>query len=57
MTQWQKSTFSSGTDGSNCVELADSGTGVLLRESDDPTRIVPVAPNALAALIRGIRRS
>ncbi|UUU32532.1 DUF397 domain-containing protein [Streptomyces sp. CA-210063] len=57
MAQWQKPTFSSGTDGSNCVELAGSGTGVLLRESDDPTRILPVSPDALAALIRSTRRS
>jgi hypothetical protein len=55
VAQWQKSTFSSGTDGSNCVELADSGTGVLLRENDDPARILPVSPNALAALIRSTR--
>ncbi|MFJ9585258.1 DUF397 domain-containing protein [Streptomyces acidicola] len=53
MTQWQKSTFSSGTDGSNCVELAHSEeAALLLRESDDPTRILPVTPTALAALLR-----
>ncbi|MBA2807622.1 DUF397 domain-containing protein [Streptomyces sp. KM273126] len=52
MTQWQKSTFSSGTDGSNCVELAHTDATFLLRESDDPTRILPVTAIALAALLR-----
>lgn len=41
MTQWQKSTFSSGTDGSNCVELAAEDGKLLLRESDAPDRILP----------------
>ncbi|MEV6588302.1 DUF397 domain-containing protein [Streptomyces acidicola] len=52
MTQWQKSTFSGGGDGDECVELAHNGATLLLRESDDPTRILPVTPTALAALLR-----
>ncbi|MPY55068.1 DUF397 domain-containing protein [Streptomyces acidicola] len=55
MTQWQKSTFSSGTDGSNCVELAHKDATLLLRESDDPTRILPVPATALAALLCDIQ--
>ncbi|KUL33552.1 DUF397 domain-containing protein [Streptomyces regalis] len=52
MIQWQKSTFSSGSDGANCVELAHDDTSLLLRESDDPTRIITVTPTALAALLQ-----
>ncbi len=57
MTQWQKSTFSSGSDGNNCVELALSGSELLLRESDYPTRILPLTPNALAALLLDLQRT
>ncbi|MGW3107415.1 DUF397 domain-containing protein [Streptomyces sp. NPDC001100] len=52
MIEWQKSTFSSGSDGSSCVELAYGEGELLLRESDDPARILPVAPSGLAALLR-----
>ncbi|MEV8021750.1 DUF397 domain-containing protein [Streptomyces sp. NPDC086554] len=55
MFQWQKSSFSSGSDGSNCVELAATDTTLLLRESDDPTRILAPTRDALAALLRQIR--
>ncbi|PBC97580.1 protein of unknown function [Streptomyces sp. OV198] len=55
MIQWQKSTFSSGSDGSNCVELAKREGMLLLRESDDPDRILPVSSVGLAALITRIR--
>ncbi|WP_307818607.1 DUF397 domain-containing protein, partial [Streptomyces sp. MBT62] len=40
--EWQKSTFSSGSDGSSCVELAYGEGELLLRESDNPARILPV---------------
>ncbi|MCX4972928.1 DUF397 domain-containing protein [Streptomyces sp. NBC_00554] len=52
MTQWQKSTFSSGTDGSNCVELAAKDGKLLLRESDDPDRILPLSRTGVTALLR-----
>ncbi|WP_405907595.1 MULTISPECIES: DUF397 domain-containing protein [unclassified Streptomyces] len=52
MTQWQKSTFSSGTDGSNCVELAAEDGKLLLRESDAPDRILPLTRTGLTALLR-----
>ncbi|MDC0770458.1 DUF397 domain-containing protein [Streptomyces sp. HD] len=54
MIQWQKSSFSSGSDGASCVEVAHGETSLLLRESDDPTRILTVAPTALAALLQGV---
>ena len=52
MIQWQKSTFSSGSDGANCVEVAESEGGLLLRESDDPGQILRVAPSSLAAVVQ-----
>ncbi|MDX2700768.1 DUF397 domain-containing protein [Streptomyces ipomoeae] len=52
MTQWQKSSFSSGPDGSNCVEVAHGSAELLLRESDDPGRVLSLAPAALIAFIR-----
>ncbi|GGV50249.1 hypothetical protein GCM10010277_44980 [Streptomyces longisporoflavus] len=52
MIQWQKSSFSSGSDGSNCVELAVSNAELMLRESDDPTRILALTRDNLAALLR-----
>ena len=51
MIQWQKSTFSSGSDGSSCVELAHTDASLLLRESDDPVRILSVTCTALAGLL------
>ncbi|WSW92895.1 DUF397 domain-containing protein [Streptomyces sp. NBC_00989] len=39
-----ESTFSSGSDGANCVEVASSEGELLLRESDDPTRTLPSPP-------------
>jgi hypothetical protein len=54
--KWQKSSFSSGSDGANCVELARAKPSLLLRESDEPRRILAVGPGALAALLRHLRR-
>ncbi|MFG2370131.1 DUF397 domain-containing protein [Streptomyces sp. NPDC048504] len=55
MIEWQKSTFSSGSDGASCVEMAASEGELLLRESDDPARILPLTPTTLAALLHRIR--
>ncbi|MBK3576751.1 DUF397 domain-containing protein [Streptomyces sp. MBT65] len=55
MIQWQRSTFSSGSDGANCVEVAISEGELLLRESDDPARILPLTPTTLAALLQRTR--
>ncbi|BBC34806.1 hypothetical protein SGFS_061000 [Streptomyces graminofaciens] len=55
MIQWQKSSFSGGADGNECVELAHHKNELLLRESDDPVRILPVTTDALVALIRHVR--
>ncbi|MFD7048072.1 DUF397 domain-containing protein [Streptomyces mirabilis] len=55
MIQWLKSTFSSGSDGSNCVELAHHDGSLLLRESDEPDRILSLSIIGLAALRQGVQ--
>ncbi|MEV0113477.1 DUF397 domain-containing protein [Streptomyces sp. NPDC050844] len=52
---WQKSSFSGGGDGNNCVELATTGPHIHLRESDDPTTQLTTAPATLAHLLRTIK--
>ncbi|MFJ8507254.1 DUF397 domain-containing protein [Streptomyces avermitilis] len=51
MTGWQKSSFSGPGDGNECVELSYGDRMLLLRESDDPTRILPLTRESLAALL------
>jgi hypothetical protein len=55
VVQWQKSTFSSGSDGANCVELALHENQLLLRESDDPEHILQVTRDGLAGLLGHLR--
>jgi hypothetical protein len=50
--EWQKSSFSGGADGNSCVELACGDAALLLRESDDPSRILPVTCTGLTGLLR-----
>ncbi|MFI5884765.1 DUF397 domain-containing protein [Streptomyces sp. NPDC051554] len=52
MIQWQKSTYSGGAAGNECIELAHREAELLLRESDAPTRILPVTSTGLAGLLR-----
>ncbi|MFF1677504.1 DUF397 domain-containing protein [Streptomyces sp. NPDC058256] len=52
MIQWQKSTYSGGAAGNECVELAHSEGKLLLRESDTPDRILPLTRTGLTALLR-----
>ncbi|MEU6822592.1 DUF397 domain-containing protein [Streptomyces atriruber] len=54
MTQWQKSSYSGGGEGNECIELAKEEHELLLRESDEPDHILTLAPHALAALLRGL---
>jgi uncharacterized protein DUF397 len=50
---WQKSTFSGGGDGANCLEVAFGRPhGLVLRESDEPRHMLTASPSAFAALIR-----
>ncbi|MFC3573566.1 DUF397 domain-containing protein [Streptomyces yaanensis] len=57
MTQWQKSSFSGGGDGDECVELAYGEHSLLIRESDDPARILQAGRVELAALLRQLKRN
>ncbi|MFF7728332.1 DUF397 domain-containing protein [Streptomyces sp. NPDC008001] len=52
---WQKSTYSGTGDNNDCVEVAEIGDVVALRESDAPAVVVRVAPPALGALIRTLK--
>ncbi|MFF3714190.1 DUF397 domain-containing protein [Streptomyces phaeochromogenes] len=52
---WQKSSFSGGGPGNECVELAAVNDERLLRESDEPDRILPVTHDALGALLHHLR--
>ncbi|MGV9884999.1 DUF397 domain-containing protein [Streptomyces sp. NPDC003006] len=51
MPHWQKSTYSGGGDGNECVELARATGTLLLRESDDPDRVITLTPHTLTALL------
>ncbi|MFJ2263044.1 DUF397 domain-containing protein [Streptomyces sp. NPDC087844] len=52
---WQKSSFSGGADGNNCVEVATEAHTVHLRESDAPSTHLVTTPTPLAHLLHGIR--
>lgn len=53
---WQKSTYSGGGDGAECLEARREGAGVIaVRESDDPAGRLAAKPGALAALIRHLK--
>ncbi|MET7908058.1 DUF397 domain-containing protein [Streptomyces avermitilis] len=52
---WQKSSFSGGGDGNECVEIALSNDGLLLRESDAPDRQIALSGSGLAAFLRRIQ--
>ncbi|MBK3580404.1 DUF397 domain-containing protein [Streptomyces sp. MBT65] len=58
MTQarhWQKSTFSDGSDGDTCIELAAAPTSLHLRESVTPNTELTTTRTPLTHLIRGIK--
>ncbi|MBQ0847909.1 DUF397 domain-containing protein [Streptomyces sp. BH-SS-21] len=52
---WQKSSFSGGADGNNCVELSAAQHAIHLRESDDPSTELVTTHTSLARLLHGIR--
>ncbi|PSM41820.1 DUF397 domain-containing protein [Streptomyces dioscori] len=52
---WQKSSFSGGADGNNCVELANETRTIRLRESDDPSIELVTTPTSLTRLFQCIR--
>jgi hypothetical protein len=54
-TDWQKSSFSGGTDGNNCLELVAASGTIRLRESDDPDVVITASPQQLAAFICALK--
>lgn len=57
---WQKSSFSGGGDGDDCVELASlttSPTSIHLRESDHPATILTTTPTAVRALLATLKNA
>ncbi|GHG56274.1 DUF397 domain-containing protein [Streptomyces griseocarneus] len=49
--QWQKSSFSTDSQG-DCIELANPAADrILLRESDAPNTVIATSPAALRALL------
>ncbi|MEV6509399.1 DUF397 domain-containing protein [Streptomyces sp. NPDC051642] len=52
---WQKSTFSDGSDGDTCVEIAATPTTLHLRESDTPDTELTTSTAPLSHLIRDLK--
>ncbi|MER5473639.1 DUF397 domain-containing protein [Streptomyces sp. NPDC002685] len=52
---WQKSSFSGGGEGNDCVELAATPGTIHLRESDAPTTQLSTAPGPLAHFLHHIK--
>ncbi|KIZ14465.1 DUF397 domain-containing protein [Streptomyces natalensis] len=52
--KWRKSSFSEAA-GNACVEVAATGDGVALRESDAPTEVLVVGESAMRGLIAGVK--
>ncbi|ARZ68300.1 hypothetical protein SMD11_2651 [Streptomyces albireticuli] len=52
---WQKSSYSSGCEDENCVELSRTAAAVHLRESDAPTVSLALTPLRLAGLIHTVK--
>ncbi|MFW6695858.1 DUF397 domain-containing protein [Streptomyces sp. MAR4 CNX-425] len=53
--RWQKSSFSSGGDGGQCIELAAIADNIVLRESDDPETVVTTNRHKLRAFLLGVK--
>lgn len=55
--KWQKSSFSGGGEGNDCLELASTPTltALHLRESEDPTTVLTTTAGPLSSLLTGIR--
>ncbi len=53
--KWQKSSFSGGGEGANCLELAAADGKIWFRESDAPADVIAATPAALRALLRTVK--
>ncbi|WP_327402650.1 DUF397 domain-containing protein [Streptomyces sp. NBC_01288] len=52
--RWQKSSFSGGAEGNECVEVAATPGMIHLRESDTPTTHLTTTPTPLTHLLQAI---
>ncbi|MDJ1136071.1 DUF397 domain-containing protein [Streptomyces iconiensis] len=52
---WQKSSFSGGGDGPNCLELGSMRGSILLRESESPSQFLDVEPRVLTGLLNSLK--
>lgn len=50
---WQKSSFSADTG--SCIEIAEEGDQIFLRESDDPEVVVRTTRRKLRAFLEGAK--
>jgi len=50
---WQKSSHS--PEGNTCVEIAAADDVILLRESDNPEKVITTSRTKLEALILGVK--
>jgi hypothetical protein len=53
--QWRKSSKSSNAEGSDCLELAEQGSDILMRESDNPDVIIRTSRAKLRAFLGGAK--
>ena len=54
---WQKSSFSGGGQGDACVEIANSRTGIAVRDSKTPTRATLIfGTDAFAPFVEALKR-
>lgn len=49
---WRKSTYSAA---GNCVEVAKNENVIVVRESDDPNRMIFTTPENFAAFVQGAK--
>lgn len=49
-TDWQKSTYSDGGDGNDCIELASTPAVLHLRESDAPGTVLTTAASPVRSV-------
>lgn len=52
---WQKSSFSGGADGNNCVEIANLPTRVAIRDSKAPVRGISFPAGTFTAFISNLK--
>ncbi|MFD9720539.1 DUF397 domain-containing protein [Streptomyces sp. NPDC059076] len=53
--KWRKSSKSTDGEGNNCLEIAEQGDLILLRESDSPDVIIHTSREKLRAFLGGAK--